>query len=70
MKIKDIPIVARKNILGSGEKFCPQVKLICSVQLCWWMITHKYRGSRQSSREVKPKFSDSTQGEVKNTYKP
>ncbi|KAK1593908.1 hypothetical protein QYE76_018542 [Lolium multiflorum] len=33
-------------------------------------ITHKYRGSQQSSREVKPKFIDSTQGEVKNTYKP
>ncbi|KAK1633162.1 hypothetical protein QYE76_007477 [Lolium multiflorum] len=34
------------------------------------VITHKYRGSRQSSREVKPKFIDLTQGEVKNTYKP
>jgi hypothetical protein len=34
------------------------------------LITHKYRGSQQSSREVKPKFIDSTQGEVKNTYKP
>jgi hypothetical protein len=34
------------------------------------LMTHKYRGSQQSSREVKPKFIDSTQGEVKNTYKP
>ena len=34
------------------------------------MMTHKYRGSQQSSREVKPKFIDSTQGETKNTYKP
>ena len=34
------------------------------------LITHKYRGSQQSSREVKPKFIDSTQGETKNTYKP
>jgi hypothetical protein len=34
------------------------------------MMTHKYRGSQQSSREVKPKFIDSTQGEPKNTYKP
>jgi hypothetical protein len=34
------------------------------------LINHKYRGSQQSSREVKPKFIDSTQGEPKNTYKP
>ena len=34
------------------------------------MMTHKYRGSQQSSREVKPKFIDSTQGEPKNIYKP
>jgi hypothetical protein len=34
------------------------------------LMTHKYRGSQQSSREVKPKFIDSTQGEPKNTYKP
>jgi len=34
------------------------------------VITHKYRGLQQSSREVKPKFIDSTQGETKNTYKP
>jgi hypothetical protein len=32
------------------------------------MMTHKYRGSQQSSREVKPKFIDSTQGEPKNLY--
>jgi hypothetical protein len=29
-------------------------------------MTHKYRGSQQSLREVKPKFIDSTQGEPKN----
>jgi hypothetical protein len=34
------------------------------------VMTHKYRGSQQSSREVKPKFTDSTQGEPKNIYKP
>jgi hypothetical protein len=34
------------------------------------VITHKYRGSQQSLREVKPKFIDSTQGEPKNIYKP
>ena len=33
------------------------------------LMTHKYRGSQQSSREVKPKFIDSTQGEPKNIYK-
>jgi hypothetical protein len=35
-----------------------------------WVMTHKYTGSQQSSREVKPKFIDSTQGEPKNIYKP
>jgi hypothetical protein len=34
------------------------------------VMTHKYRGSQQSSREVKPKFIDSTQGETKDIYKP
>jgi hypothetical protein len=34
------------------------------------LMTHKYMGSQQSSREVKPKFIDSTQGEPKNIYKP
>jgi hypothetical protein len=34
------------------------------------LMTHKYRGSQQSSREVKPKFIDSTQGEPNNIYKP
>ena len=34
------------------------------------LMTHKYRGSQQSSREVKPKFIYSTQGEPKNIYKP
>jgi hypothetical protein len=34
------------------------------------LMTHKYRGSQQSSREVKPKFIESTQGEPKNIYKP
>jgi hypothetical protein len=35
-----------------------------------WVMTHKYRGSQQSSREVKPKFIDSTQGEPKDIDKP
>jgi hypothetical protein len=34
------------------------------------LMTHKYRGSQQSPRKVKPKFIDSTQGEPKNIYKP
>jgi hypothetical protein len=34
------------------------------------LMTHKYRGSQQSSREVKPKFIDSTQREPKDIYKP
>jgi hypothetical protein len=34
------------------------------------LMTHKYRGLQQSSREVKPKFIDSTQGEPKEIYKP
>jgi hypothetical protein len=36
----------------------------------WLLMTHKYRGSQQSSREVLPKFIDSTQGEPKNICKP
>ena len=34
------------------------------------LMTHKYRGSQQSSREVKSKFIDSAQGEPKNIYEP
>jgi hypothetical protein len=34
------------------------------------VMTHKYRGSQQSSREVLPKFIDSIQGEPKNICKP
>jgi hypothetical protein len=34
------------------------------------VMTHKYRGSQQSSREVLPKFIDSTQGEPKNICQP
>jgi hypothetical protein len=34
------------------------------------LMTHKYRGSQQSLREVKPTFIDLTQGEPKNIYKP
>jgi hypothetical protein len=34
------------------------------------LMTHKYRGSQQSSREIKPKFIDSTHGDPKNIYKP
>jgi hypothetical protein len=34
------------------------------------LMTHKYRGSQQSLREVKPKFIDSTQGQPKDIYKP
>jgi hypothetical protein len=34
------------------------------------LMTHKYRGSQQSSREVLPQFIDSTQGEPKNICKP
>jgi hypothetical protein len=34
------------------------------------LMTHKYRGSQQSSREVKPKFIDSIQGKPKDIYKP
>jgi hypothetical protein len=29
------------------------------------LMTHKYRGSQQSLREVKPKFIDLTQGQPK-----
>jgi hypothetical protein len=41
-----------------------------AVEERWRLMTHKYRGLQQSSREVKPKFIDSTQGEPKNICKP
>jgi hypothetical protein len=34
------------------------------------VMTHKYRGSQQSSRELLPKFIDSTQGKPKIICKP
>jgi hypothetical protein len=52
-------------------------RCVCTVDHCALIgagardvMTHKYRGSKQSSREVKPKFIDSTQGEPKDIYKP
>jgi hypothetical protein len=47
-----------------------EFSLPCNGDTHTSMMTHKYRGSQQSSREVKPKFIDSTQGEPKNIYKP
>ena len=35
----------------------------------WWVMTHKCRGSRQSSRVRITQFIDSTQGEPKDIYK-
>jgi hypothetical protein len=46
----------------------PGVMSLATLSLGSMMI-HKYRGSQQSSREVKPKFIDLTQGEPKDIYK-
>jgi hypothetical protein len=47
------------------------IQILCySYALLLYLMTHKYRGSQPSSREVKPKFIDSTQGEPKNICKP
>ena len=61
---------------GDGDDECLPDELI-SKAMCppqqrqkIVLMTHKYRGSQQSSREVKPKFIGSTQGDTKNTYKP
>jgi hypothetical protein len=52
-----------------------KIVLACNLKnyffvIAYLLMTHKYRGSQQSLREVKPKFIDSTQGEPKNIYKP
>jgi hypothetical protein len=57
--------------LGAGrssvaDAACPAEAGAESVQTSGTVMTHKYRGSQQSSREVLPKFIDSTQGEPKN----
>jgi hypothetical protein len=59
------------------EDLCNEIYVVILMLLQWllyfilWcLMTHKYRGSQQSSREVLPKFIDSTQGEPKNICKP
>jgi hypothetical protein len=52
------------------EKDKAFIRNITSTKEAWDVMTHKYRGSQQSSREVKLKFIDSIQGEPKNIYKP
>jgi hypothetical protein len=60
-------------------RWCPPTMILLCQNGCqgvpfiasWGsLMTHKYRGSQQSSREVLRKFIDSTQGEPKNICKP
>jgi hypothetical protein len=53
-----------------GDQIKSDVELVVHKEKLRKAMTHKYRGSQQSSREVKPKFIDSIQGEPKNIYKP
>ena len=57
-----------KNMVGQG--FGPIYAIWVVGQSYEHVMTHKYRGSQQSSREIKSKFIDSTQGEPNNVYKP
>jgi hypothetical protein len=66
-------VVRRIAGLSRGATHLDLAQEVFSVLPRPWtssLMTHKYRGSQQSSREVKPKFIDSTQGEPKNIYKP
>jgi hypothetical protein len=62
--MKDFGLGERRQLEILGAIFAHDVPRFTSL------MTHKYRGSQQSSREVKPKFIDSTQGEPKDIYKP
>jgi hypothetical protein len=53
--------IVHSQIANMGQELAKAQQLV---------MTHKYRGSQQSSRKVKPKFIDSTQGEPKDIYKP
>jgi hypothetical protein len=59
-------VSAVKNNLLTIKKFTRENDVFVEFRL----MTQEYRGSQQSSREVKPKFIDSTQGEPKNICKP
>jgi hypothetical protein len=54
----------RSLMFSFFKSMCPRWLVVA-----WKVMTHKYRESQQSSRNVKPKFIDSTQGELKNIYK-
>jgi hypothetical protein len=70
--IQDVPVSAASEAPEAedsqdGDEGEDLVDVTSSIAL---LMTHKYRGSQQSSREVKPEFIDSTQGEPKNICKP
>jgi hypothetical protein len=53
----------RKHFLEPDVEEILKLKILTAREedvLAWALMTHKYRGSQQSSREVLPKFIDST----------
>jgi hypothetical protein len=56
--------------VDSGRESAVLCSSSISIIILDYLMTYKYRGLQQSSREVKPKFINSTQGESKNIYKP
>jgi hypothetical protein len=65
-----IKIFLWQLIRGRLPSFLIQNPSLDASEAAMYLMSHKYRGSQQSSREVKPKFIDLTQGEPKNIYKP
>jgi hypothetical protein len=60
-------VCQRRVVASAGWFLADQAS---SIMAHGRLMTHKYRGSQQSSRKVLPKFIDSTQREPKNICKP
>jgi hypothetical protein len=66
---KNLPVIVNADL--NSEQVAQLLPILGKYRkVIGYLMTHKYRGSQQSSREVKPKFIDLTQGEPKNIYKP
>jgi hypothetical protein len=60
-------VINTSGLICVAHHWCAMEAQIGAPQIRVFLVV---RGSQQSSREVKPKFIDSTQGEPKNIYKP
>jgi hypothetical protein len=73
-KILEVEDANKKRVMVENPTYVAWIardqRVRCFLLNSLSLMTHKYRGSQQSSREVLPKFIDSTQGEPKNICKP